>query len=83
MTPAEMDIVSNHIGYSWKHLGRLMQYSDGELDNIDADSRRLVDKAYSLLTLWRDRESKQASIANLTRLLMTVKAYDAVMRLRP
>ncbi|KAL7645486.1 UNVERIFIED_CONTAM: hypothetical protein RMT77_003872 [Armadillidium vulgare] len=80
---AELDLTSNHIGYSWRQLGRSMNYSNGQLDNIDQDNHRLVDKAYSLLSQWRDRESKQASVANLTRLLMTAEAYDAVIRLRP
>ena len=58
-----------------------MEYSKGQLDNIDNDFKRQQDKIFELLTLWHDRESSQASLAQVTRLLMRIRAFDVVNRL--
>lgn len=77
----EKSLVSEHLGLAWKALGREMGYSSGQLDNIDCDSRRLQDKVYELLSIWHDRESSEASLAQITRLLMRIRAFDVVNKL--
>ena len=79
----DIDVVCTHLGYKWRDVGRRMKYSQGQLENIDADYPRLRDKAYKLLIMWRDREANRSSVANLTRLLMKTGALDVVSNLRP
>lgn len=78
----DKSVVSQHLGDLWRQLGREMGYSSGQLDNIDSDYRRLQDKVYELLTLWHDRESGAATFDQLTRLLMRVRAFEVVKKLR-
>ncbi|KAA0188733.1 hypothetical protein HAZT_HAZT005466 [Hyalella azteca] len=77
----DKSVVSDHLGDLWRSLGREMEFSNGQLDNIDNDNRRLQDKAYELLTAWHDDKSSQATFSQLTRLLMRVRAFEVVSRL--
>lgn len=76
-------VVSEHLGSTWKSLGRLMGFSPGQIDNLEADNTRSVDRAYELLNSWHDREAQDATLDKLTNLLLVVKAYPVVKRLKP
>ncbi|KAF2356278.1 Death domain [Trinorchestia longiramus] len=74
----DKSLVSEHLGDHWRALGREMDFSGGQLDNIDNDHRRLQDKVYELLTLWQDDKSSDATFAQLVRLLMRIRAFELV-----
>ncbi|XP_042243585.1 protein immune deficiency-like isoform X2 [Homarus americanus] len=76
-------VVSEHLGSAWKSLGRAMGFSPGQLDNLEADHPRSANQAYELLASWHDREAQHATVSRLTELLLAVRAYPVVKRLKP
>ena len=83
VSDTDINTVSEHMGNQWRQLGTEMGYTRGQLDNIDNDHRRIQDKTYELLSLWQDRESIAATFDQLIRLLMRIRAFEVVMKLRP
>ncbi|CAL4136262.1 unnamed protein product, partial [Meganyctiphanes norvegica] len=77
ITEVDMGIISDHLGLKWRELGRKMGFSAGQIENIHADFPRSKDRAYELMCIWHDRETKAATVANITTLLLEVKAYSA------
>uniref|UniRef100_A0A2P2HX58 Ankyrin-2-like n=2 Tax=Hirondellea gigas TaxID=1518452 RepID=A0A2P2HX58_9CRUS len=80
ISESDKALIGEHLGDQWRQLGREMDYSSGQLDNIDNDHRRLQDKIYELLTMWHDKESSAATVAQLTRLLMRIRAFEVFKR---
>nr|XP_053645718.1 receptor-interacting serine/threonine-protein kinase 1-like [Cherax quadricarinatus]XP_053645720.1 receptor-interacting serine/threonine-protein kinase 1-like [Cherax quadricarinatus]XP_053645721.1 receptor-interacting serine/threonine-protein kinase 1-like [Cherax quadricarinatus]XP_053645722.1 receptor-interacting serine/threonine-protein kinase 1-like [Cherax quadricarinatus]XP_053645723.1 receptor-interacting serine/threonine-protein kinase 1-like [Cherax quadricarinatus] len=76
-------VVSEHLGSVWRSMARLMGFSPGQVDNLEADYPRSVDRVYELLTCWHDRDAHDATIDKLTDVLLAVKAYHVVKRLKP
>lgn len=78
----EKFLVSEHLGETWTSLGRLMGFSEGQLDNLKADFPRSQDRTHELLSIWHDKEAERATVAAITTLLLDAKAYAVVKRLR-
>nr|QRV11537.1 immune deficiency [Macrobrachium rosenbergii] len=76
-------LVGEHLGQAWRSLGRAMNFSSGQLENVDADFTRNADKTVELLNLWHDRESQRATVARLVALILEVKAYHVLKYLKP
>ncbi|XP_064086065.1 uncharacterized protein LOC135201115 [Macrobrachium nipponense] len=76
-------LVGEHLGQAWKSLGRAMNFSSGQLENVDADFTRSADKTVELLNLWHDRESQRATVSRLVALILEVKAYHVLKHLKP
>ncbi|XP_069997947.1 protein immune deficiency isoform X2 [Penaeus vannamei] len=75
--------VSEHMGSSWKSLGRVMGFSAGQLENMIADHTRNVDRVYEMMSRWHDREAEDATVARLTQMIIKVKAYHVLKKLTP
>ncbi|KAK7063236.1 hypothetical protein SK128_007658 [Halocaridina rubra] len=76
-------VTSEHLGDSWKSLGRVMGFSEGQLQNIEVDNSRNADRVFEILSLWHDRESDRATVSKLTQMVIDVKAYHLLKYLRP
>lgn len=76
-------IVGEHLGGSWKSLGRAMGLSSGQLENIEADHSRNADRVNELLSRWHDKESSKATVAKLSQFVLDVKAYHVLKYLKP
>nr|BAH86597.1 immune deficiency homolog [Penaeus japonicus] len=75
--------VSEHLGSSWKSLGRVMGFSAGQLENMTADHTRNVDRVYEMLNRWHDKEAEDATVARLTQMIIKVKAYHVLKKIAP
>ncbi|CAL4106183.1 unnamed protein product [Meganyctiphanes norvegica] len=73
--------VSDHLGLKWCEVGRRMKLSDGQIENIAADHPRSIDRAYNLLTIWHDQESREATVAKLAAILLQCNASSALNHL--
>jgi hypothetical protein len=66
-------LVAREIGDSWKMLGRELNISDPDINNIESDYRHTEDKAYQVLTKWYQKNGR----ARATREVLG-KALQAV-----
>jgi len=83
ITEDDKGTISDHLGLKWRELGRKMKFSAGEIENLCADFPRSRDRAYELMCMWHDRESKAATLSKITIVLIDVKAYSALNHLKP
>lgn len=74
--------VSSHVGEGWKDVGRLLNYSEGQIYQFEEVNiiRGVKEVVYQLLLDWIQNEPETATIARLTNVLWEAKQEDAVQR---
>lgn len=75
--------MAEHMGGTWRSMGRAMGFSAGQLDNLAEDFSRSSDRAFELMQRWHDREAERATVAALTKFLLDAKVLAAVKQLNP
>ena len=81
---ATMTLVSRHLGKYWKALGRRLELSSGELDQVNADYHvdGLQEKIYQMLEKWRVKKGKDATIGLLAEKLWGVDQHQLAALLK-
>lgn len=64
-TDYELEDLSRNIGAKWDNLGRRLNFSDEELQEIDSDKRLLSQKAFQMLKEWKKRNGSGATYQTL------------------
>ena len=74
--------VAEEIGSTWKKLGRKLNVTEAAIENIDADCRREVEKAYQVLLKWyQERGQARATKEVLCKALVAVKKLSIAEKL--
>ena len=64
----DLEDLSEHISNSWRRLGRRLVFCGEELDEFD-QKRRIADKAYAMLRVWKQRDASKATYSVLCKAL--------------
>uniref|UniRef100_T1J1E4 Death domain-containing protein n=1 Tax=Strigamia maritima TaxID=126957 RepID=T1J1E4_STRMM len=72
------DAIAQHLGRSWKDLGRKFRLSEYDIQDIDDKEKRLVDRAYSVFTYWKEKAGNDATVMTLIQVLQKCRRKDLV-----
>ncbi|XP_031825438.1 death domain-containing immune deficiency protein isoform X2 [Nomia melanderi] len=83
ITLEDIFIIKTHIGHGWKDVARRLSYSDGQIEQFEENYRYkgISEVIYQILLDWKQANTKDASIGNLTNLLWVCQEYDCATRL--
>ncbi|XP_049814606.1 uncharacterized protein LOC126262214 isoform X2 [Schistocerca nitens] len=82
----DLDTVAPHVGSAWRRVGRLLNFSDGELDQFKIDYKTesgMKEVIYQMLLAWKREMSSNATRGILCRTLWSAHEYDAAEKLVP
>ncbi|CAH1240347.1 TNFRSF11B [Branchiostoma lanceolatum] len=78
----ELQGVSDHIGGAWMQLGRLLGFTDGQLDCFSHDfPLKLSECVYQMLRTWKEQSSGNATVGILVDALVAVGKPDLALTL--
>ncbi|KAG8232490.1 hypothetical protein J437_LFUL011259 [Ladona fulva] len=75
--------LSTHIGKGWRRIGALLNYSEGQIDQFEANYGRsnIREAIYRLLLDWKNsREEEEATVGIVSKAMWKAKECDAVQR---
>ena len=72
-TEDELEVLSEKIPDHWKKLGRRLTFDKAELEAFDKDNDKIVDKAYAMLIVWKEREGSAATYRVLNKALCDIR----------
>ncbi|GJQ86380.1 imd [Trypoxylus dichotomus] len=74
--------VSSHVGEGWKDVGRLLDYSDGQIYQFEETHiiRGVKEVVYQMLLDWIQNEPEKATVSRLTNALWDSKQEEVVQR---
>lgn len=75
-TDYEIDCLSFKISRCWLRLGRRLEFTPAQMEGFDYDNGRVVEKAYSMLLAWKQREGSQATYRVLSEALCDIGRRD-------
>ncbi|KZC06416.1 PREDICTED: uncharacterized protein LOC107194710 [Dufourea novaeangliae] len=83
ITLEDIFIIKTHIGHGWKDIARRLLYSDGQIEQFEENYkfRGISEVIYQILLDWKQANTKDAEIGNLTNLLWASQEYDCAKRL--
>ena len=61
--PSEEELLnlSSELGAKWKNLARALGIPEANIEVVEEENRRVVEKSYNLLLLWKQGRGSQAS----------------------
>ncbi|KAJ7393840.1 hypothetical protein OS493_003507 [Desmophyllum pertusum] len=62
---AELLNLSSEVGAKWKNLARALGIPESNIEVVDEESRKVLEKCYNLLLLWKQGRGSQATYAAL------------------
>lgn len=68
--------ISEDLGRDWKHLGRKLGISNGIINNIDEENRRVKEKSIELLLKWKRQSGNDATGEALANALIAIGRRD-------
>ena len=79
-----MSVISEHVGSRWLNLGRMLEFTDGQLETIKADYDRdgLREVIYQMLRQWKSKEASKAKLTRIVIALSNAYCTDAIRELR-
>ncbi|KAI8517414.1 hypothetical protein Bbelb_059950 [Branchiostoma belcheri] len=78
----ELQAISDHVGGVWMKLGRLLGFSDGQLDCFSYDhSLKLSECVYQMLRTWKEQSSDRATVGVLVDALIAVGKPELALTL--
>ena len=65
--PADEELLnlSAELGAKWKNLARALGVPEASIEVVDEESRKVLEKSYNLLLLWKQGRGSQATYAAL------------------
>lgn len=69
------------LGTCWKNLGIALNLSDYQLHKIQEDYNFNADKAFAVISLWREKEGISATMGHLVLALGEIERKDIAHRL--
>ena len=57
----ELSNTAEKIGEDWRKLARKLNLSDHDIDAINAEEKKLVDKTYRVFRVWKERAGLQGA----------------------
>ena len=64
-TTEELLLLAHDIGTKWKNLGRVLGIPDTDIEVIDEEQRKLIDKSYKMLLTWKQGRGTEATYLEL------------------
>lgn len=58
---ADLLTLSSELGAKWKNLARALGIPEANIEVVDEENRKVVEKCYSLLLLWKQGRGSQAT----------------------
>ena len=79
-----MDRVAKHLGREWMEVGRKLNFTQGQLDqiNIDFHPNGLQEKVFQMLHQWKQRLGKKATLRALASTLWDAECYEVALMLK-
>lgn len=65
-TEAELLSLSSELGAKWKNLARALGIPEHHIEIVEEESRRVVEKSYQLLLLWKQASGVGATYGALS-----------------
>lgn len=62
---AELLNLSSELGSKWKNLARALGIPEANIEVVDEESRKVMEKSYKLLLLWKQGNGDRATYAAL------------------
>lgn len=61
--PSEQELLNlaSELGSKWKNLARALGVPEANIEVVEEESRRVVEKSYNLLLLWKQGRGSQAT----------------------
>ena len=75
-TSDELEGLSERISDKWKRLGRKLKFRKAQITEHDKSNETLYEKAYNLLTSWKERDGSDATYRVLHKALSDVERRD-------
>ena len=73
LTDDELEDLSEKIPDHRKKLGRRLTFDKAALEALDKDNDKIVDKAYAMLIVWKEREGSAATYRVLNKALCDIR----------
>ncbi|XP_018566553.1 uncharacterized protein LOC108907381 [Anoplophora glabripennis] len=82
LTQEDLSFVATHIDERWRDIGRVLNFSDGQIEQffINNNSYGIKEVIYQLLLDWYRNEPTKATIGNLASILWGQNQKDVVKR---
>ena len=77
-----IDICCEHVGNNWRDLGRKLEFSNGQLDIIQADYIGMREQIHQMITKWKEMKSTKATLPVLVQALYDSGCREAISRLK-
>lgn len=78
--PDDLDFVANHAGKNWRHLGRKLGFSSGQLDIFENDYSGLHEQIFAMLERWVSG-MESVPFKDLVRALVDAGCIDVATKL--
>ncbi|XP_028393278.1 FAS-associated death domain protein-like [Dendronephthya gigantea] len=73
---ARLNDIAEDLGRDWKPLGRRLGLSTNILDNIDAENKKVKEKAFQMMSKWKKHNGNKATGQILADALIAVSRKD-------
>ena len=67
---------------AWRHVGRLVGLDDSEIDEIENDCDKCIEKAYQMLRRWGEKYGSSAKLSQLVIALLIVRQPNTITYLK-
>ena len=57
----ELEYLSLELGGKWDTLGRRLGFNQAAIDDFDIENKKLEEKAFRMLQVWKQREGSKAT----------------------
>ena len=57
----ELEYLSLELGEKWDTLGRRLGFNQAAIDDFDIENKKLAEKAFRMLQVWKQREGSKAT----------------------
>lgn len=74
--------IANKLEEDWKPLGRKLEIFESELNAIDADYKLEKEKAFQMLSKWKNKNGRDATTEKLVHALINIHRLDLAEQLR-
>lgn len=77
-----IDVVSTHVGHAWSAVGRVLEYTSGQLEQFEnLGHNNIKETVYQMLLDWLQVNGSAATLGKLSKSLWTAKEREAVQKL--
>ena len=80
-TVVSCDVAAKLTG-KWRQVGRLVSLADTEIDEIQWDYEKVIERAYQVLRRWREKHGSSATLSQLVIALLIVRQPKAITYLK-